>query len=62
MEPRQYLVWDFICPDTLAPSYLNQSYLAAAVKAEANKRLKYVKLANSGDYIFTPIAVETLGA
>ena len=36
--------------------------MAAAVKAEANKRQKYVELANSGDYIFTPIAVETLGA
>ena len=35
---------------------------SAAVKAEANKRQKYVELANSGDYIFTPIAVETLGA
>ena len=61
----QYLVWDFTCPDTLAPSHLNQSSLAAgsaAVKAEANKRQKYVELANSGDYIFTPIAVETLGA
>ena len=35
---------------------------SAAVKAETNKRQKYVELVNSGDYIFTPIAVETLGA
>jgi hypothetical protein len=61
----QYLVWDFTCPDTLAPSHLNQSSLAAgsaAVKAETNKRMKYTELADSGDYIFAPIAVETLGA
>ena len=61
----EYLVWDFTSLDTLAPSHLNQSTLAAgsaAVKAEANKRLKYLELANSGDYIFPPIAVDTLGA
>jgi hypothetical protein len=61
----QYLVWDFTCPDTLAPSHLNQSSLAAgsaAVRAEASKRAKYAALAESGDYIFSPIAVETLGS
>jgi hypothetical protein len=35
---------------------------SAAVKAEVNKKTKYIELADSGDYIFTPIAVETLGA
>ena len=61
----QYLVWDFTCPDTLAPSHLNQSSLAAgsaASRAEANKNTKYSELAANGDYIFAPIAIETLGA
>ena len=61
----QYLVWDFTCPDTLAPSHLNQSSTAAglaAVKAESNKRTKYTEFEQSGDYIFAPIAIETLGA
>ena len=37
----KYFVWDFTCPDTLAPSHLNQSSLAAgsaAVEAETKKR------------------------
>ena len=40
----KYLVWDFTCPDTLAPSHLNRSSTAAgsaAVLAEENKRVKY---------------------
>jgi len=60
----KYLVWDFTCPDTLAPSHLGSSSLAAgsaATSAEARKNLKYSKLASSGDMIFTPIAIETLG-
>ena len=60
----QYLVWDFTCPDTLAPSHLNQSSLAtgsAASAAESRKRTKYAEL-SSGNYAFVPIAIETLGA
>src|SRR5271165_202234 len=44
----QYLVWDFTCPDTLAPSHLNQSSLAtgsaASAAAESRKRTKYAEL------------------
>ena len=57
-----YLVWDFICPDTLAPSHLRQSSLAAgsvAASAEGLKNIKYAQLVSSGDFIFAPIAVET---
>jgi hypothetical protein len=58
-------VWDFTCPDTLAPSHLNQSSLAtgsAASAAESRKRSKYTELSSSGNYTFAPIAIETLGA
>ena len=57
------LVWDFTCPDTVAPSHIMQNSLAsgaAAVQAESNKRIKYSGL-NHG-YLFTPFAVETLGS
>ena len=57
------LVWDFTCPDTLAPSHLSQSSLAsgsAAAGAESRKRAKYAELARS--HTFVPVAVETLGA
>ena len=58
------LVWDFTCPDTLANSYLGQSASAAgsaATRAEDLKRSKYARLAQSGDIIFMPVAIETLG-
>ena len=57
------LVWDFTCPDTLAPSHLSQSSIAsgsAASGAESRKRVKYAELARS--HTFVPVAVETLGA
>ena len=60
----RYLVWDFTCPDTLAPSHLRQSCReagSAAVSAEALKRTKYHELVSSGDYTFVPVAIETLG-
>ena len=59
------MVWDFTCPDTLAPSHLLRSSTAAgsaAEAAEAKKRTKYIELARSGDYTLAPVAVETLGA
>jgi hypothetical protein len=68
LDPWQrgkYLVWDFTCPDTLAPSHLSLSSLTAgsvAAKAEACKVAKYAEIASSSDYIFSPIAIETLGA
>src|SRR5206468_299886 len=61
----RYLVWDFTCPDTLAPSHVrNSSQVAgsAAEAAEARKQTKYSDLVVSGDFTFAPIAVETLGA
>jgi hypothetical protein len=60
----RYLVWDFTCPDSLAPSHLNLSSQAAgsvAEQAEDRKRTKYAELVASGDYIFAPVAIETLG-
>ena len=57
------LVWDFTCPDTLAPSHSSQSSLAAgsaAAEAESRKRAKYANIARS--YTFVPVAVETMGA
>ena len=59
-----YLVWDFTCPDTLAPSHLQLSSSTAgsvAQKAEGKKRVKYVELVASGNFSFIPVAVETLG-
>src|SRR5688572_11432687 len=50
--------------DTLAPSHLRQSSLqagSAATNAEALKLAKYSELASSDDYIFVPVAIETLG-
>jgi len=61
----RYLAWDFTCPDPLAPSHLSQSSLAAvsaAEGAETRKQAKYAELVASGDYIFSPIAIETQGA
>jgi hypothetical protein len=61
----RYLVWDFTCPDTLASSHLTQSSSlagSAASCAEQLKCTKYRELQASGDYIFTPVAIETLGS
>jgi len=61
----RYLAWDFTCPDTLAPSHLSHSSLAAgsvAEGAETRKQAKYADLVASGDFIFAPVAIETLGA
>ena len=58
------LVWDFTSPDTLAPSYLARTSVAAgaaAARAEQLKRSKYSNLANSDDIQFVPIAIESLG-
>jgi hypothetical protein len=52
---EKYLHWDFTCPDTLAPSHLSQSSLAAgsaAVSEESRKRSKYVEFVESENYIF----------
>jgi hypothetical protein len=57
------LVWDFTCPDTLAPSHLDLAVSGpgiVACEAEERKRMKYSNL--SATYCFVPVAVETLGA
>ena len=51
------LVWDFTCPDTVAPSQVGQSSSAvgyAAKQAEQNKRTKYAQLVLSGSILFFP--------
>ena len=56
------LVWDFTCPDTVAPSRVHQTSLAtgvAASDAESKKSAKYAELQQN--HIFVPFAVETLG-
>ena len=60
----RYLVWDFTCPDTLAPSHLSISSSEAgraAQQAEARKVTKYHEFVASGNFIFSPVAIETLG-
>lgn len=57
------LVWDFTCPDTLAPSHLDTAVSGPGVvasEAENKKSLKYSSL--SATYSFIPVAVETMGA
>ena len=56
------LVWDFTCVNTIARSHLGLSTTEAgslSTTAEEKKRKKYASL--SDIYLFTPIAVETLG-
>jgi len=60
----RYLVWDFTCPDTLAPSHLSSSSSGAggaALAAESRKASKYQDLVASGDFLFYAVACETLG-
>ena len=60
----RHLVWDFTCPDTLAPSHLAHSAAhagSAARSAETSKNAKYSRLRQSDEYIFVPVAVESLG-
>ena len=57
------LCWDFTCPDTFAPSYVDIASTAAgsvAALAEDRKINKYSHLSPS--YLFTPISIETMGA
>ena len=57
------LIWDYTCPDTLAPSHLRSSANSpgsAATAAETRKSKKYADLATR--YFFAPVAIETLGA
>ena len=56
------LVWDFTCVNTIARSHLIKAVSKAGapgLTAEEKKKAKYSCLSDS--YIFTPIALETLG-
>ena len=58
----RHLVWDFTCPDTLAPSHLRSTATeagSAAKEAEERKVSKYRSIA--AYHTFIPVAVETLG-
>jgi len=56
------LVWDFTCVNTICRSHLSGAALQEGFPsstAEEKKRKKYLCLADN--YLFTPIALETLG-
>ena len=56
------LLWDYTCPDTLAPSHLRGSARSAgyaANEAESKKTRKYSELASQ--YYFVPVGIETYG-
>ena len=56
------LVWDAICPDTFAPSYLPSAASgvgAVAAAAEKRKKRKYSHLDQC--HSFVPVAIETAG-
>ena len=54
------MVWDAICPDSFAPSYVASGTSAAGAVAEDRKRTKYSYL--DPGHTFIPIAIETSGA
>src|SRR5882757_1775477 len=56
------LAWDYTYPDTVAPSHLSSSTIAAGLmagEAEAHKSEKYSDLIPS--YVFVLVAIEALG-
>src|SRR5882757_8432773 len=56
------LAWDYTCPDTVAPSHLSSSTIAAGLvagEAESFKSEKYSDLVSS--HSFVPVDIETLG-
>src|SRR5882757_7629052 len=56
------LAWDYTCPDTVAPSHLSSSTIAAGLvagEAESFKSEKYSDLLPS--HVFVPVAIEILG-
>ena len=60
------LLCNFTCLDTLAPSYLTMSATDTGSVADDEEKKKLMKYANLvtvyTSYLFTPIAIETLGA
>ena len=56
------LVWDVTCVNTLAASHITSAASQAGAPSEAAEIKKHKKYAHlSEQYIFTPVAVETLG-
>lgn len=56
------IIWDFTCVDTLAPSHISSSSLSAGSAALSAEKLKSQKYNNLlSNYIFCPVAIETLG-
>jgi len=56
------MLWDFTCPNTLAPSHLSKTSVlarAAASEAEVCKSIKYSNFIHL--HIFIPVTIETLG-
>ena len=57
------LVWDVTCVNTLAASHINSAASQAGAPSEAAELKKHKKYASlSEQYIFTPVALETLGS
>lgn len=57
------LLWDETCLDTLANSYISKTSKRAGAAAELGSQLKHKKYSElkSSNYIFVPVAFETLG-
>jgi len=56
------MIWDFTCPDTLAPSHLQRTMFTAGAAASSAESRKISKYADMGQaHIFIPVAMETLG-
>ena len=57
------LVWDATCVNTLAASHIKSAASQAGAPSEAAELKKHKKYASlSEQYIFTPVAIETLGS
>ena len=57
------IIWDFTCSDSLAWSHINATALEAGKAAEQAERKKLAKYDYlTSNYIFVPIAVETMGS
>lgn len=57
------LVWDVTCVNTLAASHIKSAASQAGAPSEAAELKKHKKYASlSEQYIFTPVALETLGS
>ena len=57
------LVWDVTCVNTLAASHVKSAASQAGAPSEAAESKKHKKYANlSQQYIFTPVALETVGS